>query len=162
MATESVLVNGRAYDFYATRLEVFGLKLVGYSQIDFGDKIERGEARGPSQVALATTRGKYSADKFKLKLLATSGKELRAHLASKSRTGKSTGQVKGVIVLQLLDDELGVQTTTFGGCRPDVTGTASYGEGTDALMEDWEFYVRTIERDGITQYESDEPGVDGA
>lgn len=159
MATESVLANGVAYDFSCCRLDIFGMKVVGFASIDYADKLERGEGRGASQVPLAVSRGKYSADPVKISLLKTTGAELRTHLAAQSRTGNSIGQVKGTIVLQTVDDDIGVQTTTFSRCQPNVPGSGGYKEGSDPLMEDWEFYCRTIDRDGITLFESDEPGA---
>lgn len=160
MSTEAVLINGRAYDFSSCRLEVFGEKIVGFTSIDYNDKLERGEGRGASQVLLAVTRGKYAADPVKIELHKSTGAELRAKIASQSRTGKSLGSVVGTIILQVIDDELGVQTTTMGRCQVNVPGSGSFKEGSDPLMESWEFFCRTIDRDGITLYESDEPGAE--
>ncbi len=156
---ESILVNGKGYDFAACRLDCFGLKRVGFTSIDFSDKLERGEGRGASQVALAVSRGKYVTDPVKIKFHATSGDELRQHVAAQSRTGKSIGSVEGTIVLQLVDDKLGVLTYTFAKCMVNVPGTGAYAEGSELLVEDWEFYVRLIDRNGITLYESDEAGA---
>ncbi len=156
---EAILINGRTYSFADCRLEIFGLKIVGYTQVDYDDELEIGEGRGASQVALADTKGKYKAEPFKIKAHKSTAKEVRDHIASQSRTGKSLGGVRGTIILQVIDDELGVQTVTASKCRITKPGTNSQSEGADSLMEDITFYVRTIDRDGITLYESDEPGA---
>ena len=155
---ESILINGEVYDFYSTRLNIYGLPIVGYTSVDYSDKIERGEGRGASQVALASSRGKYSADKFKVTVHRTTGEEMRQHIASQSDDGRSIGNVKGTIVLQLDHPVLGVQTVTAKDCKPDVPGTGSAKEGSDPLTEDWEFYTRLIDRNGITLYDSSEVG----
>jgi hypothetical protein len=159
MAEEAILVNNRTYDFGACRLEVFGLKRVGFTKADYDDSMEFGEGRGASQVALGTGKGKYKAEPFKITLHKSSAEELRQHIAAQSRTGKSLSSVRGTIVLQVVDDELGVQTVTAKGCRVMKGGTSSNAEGAEALMEDWEFYVRLLDRNGVTLYESDEAGV---
>ena len=68
MADESILINGKGYQFSACRLELFGLKRVGFTQADYGDKLEMGEGRGASQVALASSDGVYKADPLKVTL----------------------------------------------------------------------------------------------
>ncbi len=156
---ESILVNGKTYDHSCSRLDVFGMKVVGFTSIDYGDKIERGEARGASQVALGVTKGKYTTDPCKITLHKSSAAELRKHIAGQSRTGNSTGNVKGTIVVQFVDDELGVQTHELIDCRMNNPGTGSSKEGSDPLTEDVEFYVRLIKRNGVTLFESDEAGV---
>ncbi len=159
MAEEAILINNKTYDFSACRLEVFGLKRVGFTKADYDDSLEVGEGRGASQVPLASTKGKYKAEPFKITLHKSSGEELRKHIAGQSRTGTSLGSVRGLIILQFVDDELGVQTVTAKGCRVTKPGTSSNAEGAEALMEDWEFYVRLLDRNGITLFESDEAGV---
>lgn len=159
MADESILINRVTYDFSSCRLNVFGLRRVGFTQMDYADKLERGEGRGASQVALASSDGKYTTDPLKITLHKTSGEELRQHIASQSRTGNSLGDVEGVVVLQFVHPRLGVQTVTCKHCKVTNPGTSSHGEGPDPLTEDWEFYVRLIDRNGITLYQSDDPGV---
>jgi hypothetical protein len=157
--SEAVLVNGKAYDHSSARLDIFGLKVVGFTSIDYNDKLERGEVRGASQVPLGTTRGKYSADPCKITVVKTTAEEIRTHLAGLSRTGNSTGSPKGTIIVQYIDDELGVQTHELIDCRLNTGGASSSKEGADPLTEDLEFYVRLIRRNGRTLFESDEQGV---
>jgi hypothetical protein len=153
MASEAILINGDVYDFSATRLDCMGLKRVGFTSIDYGDKLERGEGRGASQVALGVSKGKYSTDPVKITFHRSSGEELRQYLASKSSNGRNLGSVKAPIVLQFIHETLGVQTITFKDCRVNVPGTGSAKEGSDPLTEDWEFYTRLIDRNGIVLYE---------
>lgn len=153
---ESILINGEHYEFSSCRLDIFGMKIVGFTSVDFNDKIERGEGRGASQVALSSGRGKYSTDPFKVSLHRSTGEELRRHIAAQSKSGKSLGNVKGTIVLQYVHDELGTQTVTGKECKVNVGGTGASKEGTDPDMEAWEFYVRLLDRNGITLYESEE------
>ncbi len=157
--TEAVLVNGKGYDHSGTRLDCFGMKVVAFTSIDYNDKIERGEIRGASQVALGVTKGKYTTDPCKLTVIKTTAEEIRTHIAGQSRTGNSTGSPKGTIVVQYIDDDLGVQTHELIDCRLNTGGSSSSKEGSDALTEDLEFYVRLIKRNGKTLFESDEEGV---
>lgn len=156
---EQILINGDVYDFSGTRLDAFGFKARGYTAIEYDDGMEYGEGRGASQVPLATSRGKYKAEPLKVTFHRSTGEELRQHIAGQSRTGKSLGGVKGTIVLQYIHDSLGVQTITAKGCKVQKPGTGSSKEGTDPDMEVWEFYVRLLDRNGITLYESDEAGA---
>lgn len=155
---ESVLINGRAYDFTSAKLYVFGMKIVGFTSVDYGDKVERAEVRGASQVPLGTTRGKYSCDPCKITLLKSSSNELRSFLAIQAGP-RAMSDIKGTIVLQFIDASMGVQTVTLKDCQVNVPGTSSSKEGTEALTEDWEFYVRLIDRGGMTLYSKLEAGA---
>lgn len=159
MATEAILINRETYDFSDARFSIFGLKRVGVTSIDYSDKLERGEARGASQVALGVSKGKYTTDPVKVTLHRSSGEELRQHIAQLSRTGRSLGGVTGTIFFQFVHETLGTQTIVCKGCKVNVAGTGSAKEGSDPLTEDWEFYTRAISRNGITLYESDDPGA---
>lgn len=159
MSDEAILINEATFDFGCSRLDCFGLKRVGFTSIDYEDNLERGEGRGASMVALASSPGKYTASPCKITFHKSSGEELRQHIATQSTDGKSLGQVKGTIVLQFIHPTLGVQTVTMSGCKVNNPGTSSAKEGSDPLTEDWEFYVRLISRNGITLYESSDPGA---
>jgi len=159
MATESILVNGKAYDHSGTKLDVFGKKYVAFTSIDYGDKLERGEARGASQVALGVTRGKYVTDPCKLTVHKSTAQEIRDDIASQSADGVSFGNVKGTIIVQYVDDEIGVQTHELVDCRLNTGGTGGSKEGSDPNTEDLEFYVRLIRRNGKTLFDANQEGV---
>lgn len=156
---EAILIHERTYEFSACKLDVFGLKITGFTDVSYGDSLEIGEGRGASQVPLATSKGKYKAEAFKASIHRSTGQELRAHIAGQSQDGKSLGGVRGTIVLQYVDDLLGVQTITAKGCRVTKPGDGASKEGSDPDMEAWEFYVKTLDRNGITLFESGEPGA---
>jgi hypothetical protein len=159
MATESVLINGREYDFSACKLDVFGMKIVAFSKVTYADALEIGSQFGASQVELADTKGVYKAEAFKLTLSKSTGADLRTHIAAKSRTGNSLGGVRDTIVLQFVDDVIGVQNVIAKGCRVTNPGSGDHSKSPDPLSEEWEFKVKTLSRNGITLFESDEPGV---
>ena len=150
--------NGRAPPWIEPRRKVPQKCVQGGELVVYRDA-QGLENAADGQVALGVTKGKYTTDPTKLTLEKSTSEKLRAHIAGQSRDGKSTGNVKGTIVVQYVDDEAGVQTHELLNCKTNVDGKASHKEGSDVLTEDWEFYTRLIKRNGKTLFESDEAGV---
>jgi len=159
----ALTINGNEFSWGEVTLAIGDLVITVFTEISYSDKLEPvfTYGAGSAYKPRSQTRGKYSCDNVKAKLVRDEAKLLRQTLASQSASGTSYGMVLiPVITVQFIipaqpGDSASVDrahTHELLKCRYIMVGDSST-ESADGQTEDAEFSCFGIRRDGLTLYE---------
>lgn len=120
-------VLGHYFSFASIEAIVNGLRIVGFTAIDYSSSMEIGKVYGTKPQKLGTTRGKQDAE-GSLEMHMQDWENLRTSLGA---SGVGYGEVRFAIVVQYAELGTPVKTDILEGCR--ITNTEyTNADGTDA------------------------------
>ena len=152
--SDALRVNGLAYGWGSCVFKLADQRFTGITSIDYEDKLETAMLYGATrdQAPVGQTGGKYVPGEVSVTMRKDSAKAFLAALASRSRDGKSIGQVYFEGVVQYIEPDDTPHTHLLHRMR--CTGIKnSAKEGSDPLTVELGMTTQAIERDGITLYD---------
>lgn len=157
--SDAIRVNGNQLSWGSIVLKVDGDRYYGFTEISFGDKLERQYAwgMGKHQAPRGRSRGKYTPEPVKVKGPKSSVDAFLKALADRSPSGDSFGNVECEIVAQFAEANEPVLTVEANRCT--VTSVvSSHSEGAEVLVDEIELMPMTIRRNGRVLFDD----VDGS
>jgi hypothetical protein len=155
--SDQVRINGNQLSWSSASLKIDGERYFGVTSISYGDslEVEKGYGMGRHHAPTTRTAGKYTVEPLALTMRKDSAQELRSQLAARAN-GRGIGSVEVPIVLQFVEPTSGLQhTVEFERCRYTKAATSAE-EGPSGIMEDVEFDVMVIRRDGVVLFDESE------
>ena len=154
---DRIRVNDNTYSWGSIYFKVDDERFYGFTEITYGDKRERAKAYGMGRhhAPRGRTAGKYIPDVVKIKGHRASFQALRDKLAAQASDGKSYGSVEFQGLVQYIepgDGEMTVELDRLVWTSESSTDT----ESSDPLMEEAEFDVMLIRRNGLSLYDQSE------
>ena len=154
-----ILANGKQYGWGSVILVLASgqIEVEGWTEVTWGHKRTRtkGYGQGRHHAPQVRTSGKYEVDNVKIKFRKDHADALRLGLAAMS-SGVSYGNVVFPIMIQLVEDDV-VSSIEFRDATVAVEG-GTMTEGPDGIMEEIEFDIMRALLNGLTLYDSDQPG----
>lgn len=153
---DKVNINGNLFDFGSQELTFDNDVIVGYTSVSYsGEKRTRtkGYGAGRSRKPRGRSGGKYEPPAVKIKFYLDSWAKVMAWAAARSPDGKSYGNVEFPAMLQFVEPGLDTHVVKFERmCIVEVGGEGE--ENPDPNMIEIGFDVMSVERDGLTLYDS--------
>lgn len=154
---DQLRILGNILSWGSIKVKVAGEQYVGFTGLNFGDKLERVVAYGMGlhQAPRAISRGKYSTEPVKVTGPPGSFQILREALAAQSTTGTNYGTVPFEIVAQFFDNGDKPITVELSYCL--WSGNVNnHEENPDPLKEECEFTCMVIRRNGTVLFDDSE------
>lgn len=143
-------VNGFAISWGSIKCRVAGEPYYGFTNISFGDKIERvwGYGLGAHHGPRDQSKGKYSAEPIKMTGWKASVQSLREAIAAESESGLNYGSPTFTVIAQYIEPGNAPITVVMYDCRW-AENASSDEENPDPLKDEVTFTCRKITRNGL-------------
>lgn len=155
---DQIRVNGAVYSWGSIIAKFDGDPFAGFSEISYGDKLERVKSYGMARhhAPQGRSAGKYSTDPVKIKGRKGSAQALRDYLATRASDGASYGTVEFALDVQFVEPAVDGGETPIhvhiGRCVVSAD-VSSHSESADPLMDELELDCMFIERNGLTLFD---------
>jgi len=152
--SDQLRINGNLFSWGSTKLKINSEPYTGITSIAYGDSLEvtKGYGMARHHAPIGRSSGKYTPDPLTMTMFQSSADVLREQIRLLSPTGNSIGTPNFPIVLQYIEPGLGPVDVVFNQCRL-IKFSVSLDEGPDAVMEDVEFDVMSIVRNGAVLFD---------